>query len=176
MIFPAMMFLLGFLCAGLLALLILPPIIRSANSTASKRRKMPQNILQAEASKDRLRAEFAVSLRKQEHSIEKLKQRAQSYLIEIAERNVKIRTMQKEIEKIADLADRRYRDKKDLRVKLDNLQKPAGAPKTLPPTAPEKENIHRIKPEPVRLPGTTAKKQSGKGALASRMQKLKNLE
>ncbi len=181
MIFPAMMFLLGFLSAGLLALLIFPPVIRRANNAGNKRRKLPQNIQQAEASKDRLRAEFAVSLRKQEHSIEKLKQRAQAYLIEIAERNVKIRSMKKEMQKITDLADRRYKDKKDLRYKLENLQKPETAKKPVTPAATkstphEKDNIRQIKNQPVRLPGTAAAKKTDKGALASRIQKLKNLE
>ena len=104
-----MMFALGFLCAFLLALLIFPPLIRRSSDRRNQpgKKKQLASIKESRAEKDRMRAEYAISLRKQEQTVEILKARAQKQLIEIAERNAEIRDMKREMSEVTALADRR---------------------------------------------------------------------
>ncbi len=188
MIFPAMMFGLGFVAAALLAWLIMPPVIRSMSRNSSKkRRKIPQNLQQALADKDRLRAEFALSLRKSERKIEKLKRRAHEQLVEIAARDVQIGSLKKEMDKITDLADRRYREREKFRQGLEKAQnaKDMQSPPPeheLPGQDPAGDNVHALEPRDIDLSRvsdmsqSTRKEPVPKGSLASRIRKLKSAE
>lgn len=174
-IFPAMMFALGFLCAFLLAMLILPPFIRKAARKASltgprKQRLSPK---QNHAGRDRMRAEYAIAIRKQEQAAEMLRARGQQQLIEIAECNAVIRDMKREMSDITDLADRRYQQKQQLRSQLDkvsraNIPQPVTEPGE--PAAPGKDAQISEGPtaqnsDKPRLPGT--KQHSGSDAKSS---------
>ncbi len=78
-------FALGFLGATFLALMISPMIWRRA-VVLTKRRiesSVPLTLNEIQADKDRLRAEFAMSTRRLERSVEELKQRANEQVIEI---------------------------------------------------------------------------------------------
>ncbi len=121
-----MMFALGFLCALLFAILILPPIIRNSTrkSLQPVNKKQLASLKESRAEKDQMRAEFAISLRKQEQAVETLKARAQKQLIEIAEGNARIRDMKREMSEVTDLADRRYKEQKNLRRQLDGVKRP----------------------------------------------------
>ena len=78
-------FVLGFLSAGLLGLMISPTIWNRA-VVLTKRRiesSVPLTLNEIQADKDQLRAEFAMSTRRLEISIEELKDKAASQVIEI---------------------------------------------------------------------------------------------
>lgn len=144
MIFPVMMFSLGFLCAFLVAILILPPIIRNSarrNSQPGQKIK-PGSLKQARAETDRMRAEYAIAIRKQEQRAEQLMARSQQQLIEIAEAKAALRDLKREMSDITALADRRYQEKAQLQARLGMMQRapgPNGAPKQTdaPVPAPE---------------------------------------
>jgi len=183
MIFPAMMFLLGFVCAALLAWLIVPPLVRSASRNARKKQKIPKGIKQALADKDRLRAEFALSLCKAEHRIEKLKSRAHDQLVEIAARDARIGALKKEMGKITDLADRRFQDREKLRHNLETVKiAKQDQPRPSEADTPAKDNVHALEPRQINLPEVSQTAQSAriepvlKGSLTSRVHKIKNPE
>ena len=78
-------FVLGFLSAGLLALMISPAIWNRA-VVLTKRRiesSVPLTLNEIQADKDQLRAEFAMSTRRLEMSIEELRDKAANQVIEI---------------------------------------------------------------------------------------------
>ena len=78
-------FVLGFLGAGLLALMISPVIWNRAVVLTKKRieSSVPLTLNEIQADKDQLRAEFAMSTRRLEMSIEELREKAASQVIEI---------------------------------------------------------------------------------------------
>lgn len=147
-----------------------------------------------------MRAEYAISLRKQEQTVEILKARAQKQLIEIAERNAEIRDMKREMSEVTALADRRYQEKEQLRSRLsvanrsgkpdrppqiNNTQSANSGTETskVPTTkqTPEPQTSKTAPPGEPRLPGvpgpekksTDSGTQAEKG-LAGRIYKLKN--
>lgn len=78
-------FVLGFLSAGLLALMVSPAIWNRA-VVLTKRRiesSVPLTLNEIQADKDQLRAEFAMSTRRLEMSVEELREKASSQVIEI---------------------------------------------------------------------------------------------
>ena len=81
-------FLLGFLCAALLALMVAPAIWRRAVVLTRKKIEsaVPLTLNEIQADKDQLRAEFAMSTRRLEVSLEQLKERAAEQVIEINRR------------------------------------------------------------------------------------------
>ena len=85
MIQSILFFALGFLCAGLLALLVAPAIWRRAVRLTRKRIEatVPLTLAEIQADKDRLRAEFAVSTRRLEMSLKELRERAAEQVVEI---------------------------------------------------------------------------------------------
>lgn len=118
--FSLMMFALGSLCAFLLAALVIPPFVRRQCREQDRvRRRGPKNLRESRAETDRMRAEYAISLRKQEQAVEAVKARAQKQLIEIAERNADIRDLKREMSELTELADKRYREKEELRRELE---------------------------------------------------------
>ena len=81
----ALYFVLGFLVAGLLALMVSPIIWnRAVELTRQKiESSVPLSINEIQADKDQLRAEFAMSTRRLEMSIDELREKASTQLIEI---------------------------------------------------------------------------------------------
>ena len=147
-----------------------------------------------------MRAEYAISLRKQEQTVEILKARAQKQLIEIAERNAEIRDMKREMSEVTALADRRYQEKEQLRSRLSVVNR-SGRPDqprqinttqsanteteiSRAPTTeqtPQPQTAETAPPGEPRLPGVPGpeKKSTDSGAqtekgLAGRIYKLKN--
>ncbi|MFK5977727.1 MAG: hypothetical protein QM488_02425 [Rhizobiaceae bacterium] len=78
-------FVLGFLSAGLLALMVSPAIWNRAVVLTKKRieSSVPLTLNEIQADKDQLRAEFAMSTRRLEMSVEELRERASVQIIEI---------------------------------------------------------------------------------------------
>jgi chromosome segregation ATPase len=79
-------FVLGFLCAGFLALMIAPAIWRRAVMLTRKRVEgsMPLTLAEIQADKDRIRAEFAMSTRRLEMSVKSLREKSAEQLVEIS--------------------------------------------------------------------------------------------
>lgn len=81
----ALYFILGFLCAALIALMVSPAIWNRA-VTLTKRRiesSVPLTLNEIQADKDQLRAEFAMSTRRLELSVEELREKAARQVIDI---------------------------------------------------------------------------------------------
>lgn len=78
-------FVLGFLSAGLLALMVSPAIWNRAVVLTKKRieSSVPLTLNEIQADKDQLRAEFAMSTRRLEMSVEELREKAAVQIIEI---------------------------------------------------------------------------------------------
>lgn len=78
-------FALGFLAAGFLALMVAPAIWRRAVVLTRRRIEgsVPLTLNEIQADKDQLRAEFAMSTRRLEISVEKLREKAAEQLIDI---------------------------------------------------------------------------------------------
>lgn len=85
MIEPTLFFILGFLCAGFLALMIAPAIWRRAVSLTRRRieASVPLTLNEIQADKDKLRAEFAMSTRRLEMSINGFREKAAGQIAEI---------------------------------------------------------------------------------------------
>lgn len=85
MVQSVLFFVLGFLCAGFLALMIAPAIWRRAVMLTRKRIEgsMPLTLAEIQAEKDRIRAEFAMSTRRLEMSVKALREKSAEQLVEI---------------------------------------------------------------------------------------------
>ncbi|AZO66670.1 hypothetical protein [Mesorhizobium sp. M6A.T.Cr.TU.016.01.1.1] len=85
MVQSVLFFVLGFLCAGFLALMIAPAIWRRAVMLTRKRVEgsMPLTLAEIQAEKDRIRAEFAMSTRRLEMSVKSLREKSAEQLVEI---------------------------------------------------------------------------------------------
>jgi len=83
-----MYFALGLATAGLLALMIAPVLWRrAARLTRAKiEHAVPANLSEIQADKDQLRAEFAMSARRLETTIERLRQKAGQQLVDITQK------------------------------------------------------------------------------------------
>ena len=99
MVEPIMYFGIGFLVAALLALMFFPLVHRRAVRLTVKRLEAatPLTIAEIRADKDQLRAEFAMSTRRLELSVEQLKARATSQLAELGKKTDAINQMKKEL-------------------------------------------------------------------------------
>lgn len=86
MVQSVLFFVLGFLCAGFVALMIAPAIWRRAVMLTRKRVEgsMPLTLAEIQAEKDRIRAEFAMSTRRLEMSVKSLREKAAEQLVEIS--------------------------------------------------------------------------------------------
>jgi DNA repair exonuclease SbcCD ATPase subunit len=78
-------FVLGFLCAGFLTVLVAPAVWRRAVALTRKRIEatIPLTLAEIQADKDRIRAEFAVAVRKLEVEAKSLKERLTAQLVEL---------------------------------------------------------------------------------------------
>jgi hypothetical protein len=90
---------LGFLLGCLLALMLAPPLWNRAVKLTTRRLEatMPMSLIDIQADKDQLRAEFAIELRKVEVALDKAKDRAARELIEANKRRVEIQVLNTEI-------------------------------------------------------------------------------
>src|SRR5436309_14764485 len=99
MIEPIMFFGLGFLAASLLALIIVPFVHNRAVRLTTKRLEAatPLSMAEIQADKDQLRAEFAMSARRLEMSVEQLKAKTTSQLAELGKKSDSINRLKFEL-------------------------------------------------------------------------------
>ena len=90
---------LGFLVASLLALMLAPPLWHRAVRLTTRRIEatMPMSVVDIQADKDQLRAEFAIALRRVEVALEKAKDKAARELVESNKRRVEIVVLKEEL-------------------------------------------------------------------------------
>ncbi len=99
MIEPIMYFGIGFLAAALLCLLFLPAVHNRAVRLTMKRLEasIPLSLAEVRADKDQLRAEFALSTRRLEMTIERLKMETTSKLAELGKKTDAINQLKKDL-------------------------------------------------------------------------------
>lgn len=88
-------FSLGFLCAGFIALLLAPVIQRRAERLTRRRIEatVPLTLNEIQADKDRMRAEFAMTIRRLEMSADSYREKATAQLIEINRKREELRAL-----------------------------------------------------------------------------------
>ena len=114
MIEPVMYFGIGFLVAALLGLLFVPLVHNRAVRLTMRRLEAatPLSIAEIRADKDQLRAEFAMSTRRLEMSVEQMKTKTTSQLAELGKKTDAINQLKKELgEKTATIFALEARDK-----------------------------------------------------------------
>src|SRR5271154_1579585 len=114
MIEPVMYFGIGFLVAALLGLLFIPLVHNRAVRLTMKRLEAatPLSIAEIRADKDQLRAEFAMSTRRLEMSVEKMKTKTTTQLADLGKKTDAIYHLKKELgEKTAAIFALEARDK-----------------------------------------------------------------
>ena len=120
-----MYFALGFLAAGLLALMIMPAVWRRAVRLTRMRIEAATPITMAEfrADKDQLRAEFALSTRRLERNVEALRSRLAEQVVDISRRKSELTQAKAERDEkltiIGELEDREA----ELRTRVLELEK-----------------------------------------------------
>lgn len=128
MIEPIMFFGLGFLAASLLGLIIVPFVHGRAVRLTVRRLEAatPLSMAEIQADKDQLRAEFAMSTRRLEMSVEQLKNKSTSQLADLGKKNDVINRLKIELgEKAATIFALEARDrgiKDQLRATEDELE------------------------------------------------------
>jgi chromosome segregation ATPase len=114
MIETTMYFAIGFLVAALFGLLF-APLLHNRAVRLTKRRldaATPLSIIEVRADKDQLRAQFAMSIRRLEMSIEQMKTKTTMHLVEISKKTDTITELKKELgEKTATISAMEARDK-----------------------------------------------------------------
>ncbi|TKT77394.1 hypothetical protein [Aquamicrobium sp. LC103] len=113
MIQSALLFVLGFLCAGFIAVAVAPAIWRRAVALTRKRveASMPLTLGEIQASKDALRAEYAMTVRRLEISVKDLKEKSARQLAEFNSTHVEMKQLTRERDELAaELAELRARD------------------------------------------------------------------
>jgi chromosome segregation ATPase len=114
MIEPVMYFGIGFLAAALLGLLFIPLVHNRAVRLTMRRLEAatPLSIAEIRADKDQLRAEFAMSTRRLEMSVEQMKSKTTTQLTELGKKTDAINQLKKELgEKTATIFALEARDK-----------------------------------------------------------------
>jgi len=93
---------LGFLLASLIALFLAPPLWRRAVRVTTKKlmQQSPRMIDEGQADRDQMRAEFAISTRKMEVKIERLKEASDTHLIDLSKAEKKTDRLQGKIESL----------------------------------------------------------------------------
>jgi chromosome segregation ATPase len=133
MIEQVMYFGIGFLVAALLGLLFIPLVHNRAVRLTMKRLEAatPLSIAEIRADKDQLRAEFAMSTRRLEMSVEKMKAKTTTQLAELGKKTDAINQLKKELgEKTATIFALEARDKTlrdQLRATEEEFQIKSGA-------------------------------------------------
>jgi chromosome segregation ATPase len=100
MIEAIMFFALGFLAASLIALVLLSAVWHRAVRLTTRRIEgaIPVSMAEIQADKDQLRAEFAMSTRRLETSVEQLKLKTTEQLAEIGRKSETVRLLKAEVE------------------------------------------------------------------------------
>src|SRR6186713_3288898 len=114
MIEPIMFFGIGFLVASLLGLVLVPLVHNRAVRLTMRRLEAatPLSMAEIQADKDQLRAEFAMSTRRLELSVEQMKTRTTSQLAELGKKSDAINRLKAELgEKSATIFALEARDK-----------------------------------------------------------------
>src|SRR6476646_9469053 len=114
MIEPIMYFGIGFLVAALIGLVVVPLVHNRAVRLTMRRLEAapPLPMAEIQADKDQLRAEFAMSTRRLEMSVEQLKTRSTSQLAELGKKGDAINRLKVELgEKTATIFALEARDK-----------------------------------------------------------------
>ena len=114
MIEPVMYFGIGFLVAALLGLLFIPLVHNRAVRLTMRRLEAatPLSVAEIRADKDQLRAEFAMSTRRLEMSVEQMKAKTTGQLAELGKKTDAINQLKKELgEKTAAIFAMELRDK-----------------------------------------------------------------
>src|SRR5712664_2799720 len=114
MIEMIMYFGIGFLCASLLGLVLVPLVHNRATRLTMRRLEAatPLSMAEIQADKDQLRAEFAMSTRRLEMSVEQLKTRSTSQFAELGKKGDAINRLKIELgEKAATIFALEARDK-----------------------------------------------------------------
>lgn len=99
-----MTFALGFLIASLVALVLAAPLWRRAEKVTRKRleKSLPLSAEDIAADKDKLRADFALSTRKLELSLEKLRKKTQTQMTSVHQNNGKLVELKSELKNQTD--------------------------------------------------------------------------
>ena len=124
MIQSVLLFSLGFLCAGFLALMVAPAIWRRAVALTRHRieASVPLTLNEIQADKDRMRAEFAMSTRRLEMSVKSFREKANTQVAEISRNREDLKHLGLQIdEKNAVISDLEARASQ-LRKELDQRQ------------------------------------------------------
>src|SRR4249920_3906605 len=114
MIEPIMFFGIGFLAAALIGLVVVPLVHTRAVRLTMRRLEAaaPLSMAEIQADKDQLRAEFAMSTRRLEMSVEQLKTRSTSQLAELGKKGDAINRLKVELgEKTATIFAMEAREK-----------------------------------------------------------------
>src|SRR6478736_3641567 len=99
MIEPIMFFVIGFLVASLFGLVLIPLVHNRAVRLTMRRLEAatPLSMAEIQADKDQLRAEFAMSTRRLEMSVEQLKAKTTSQLAELGKKSDAINRLKVEL-------------------------------------------------------------------------------
>jgi chromosome segregation ATPase len=114
MIEPIMFFGIGFLVAGLLGLIIVPLVHNRAVRLTARRLEAstPLSMAEIQADKDQLRAEFAMSTRRLEMSVDQMKARTGTQLADLGKKTDAINRLRTDLtEKTASIASLESREK-----------------------------------------------------------------
>jgi chromosome segregation ATPase len=124
MIESIMFFALGFLAASLVALILLSAVWHRAVRLTTKRIEgaIPVSMAEIQADKDQLRAEFAMSTRRLETSVEQLKLKTTEQFAEIGRKNETIRFLKVQAEEKAAQAMALEAQEKTLRERLKTTE------------------------------------------------------
>ncbi|MER8485024.1 hypothetical protein [Mesorhizobium sp. M1322] len=124
MVQSVLFFVLGFLCAGFLALMIAPAIWRRAVMLTRQRVEgsMPLTLAEIQAEKDRIRAEFAMSTRRLEMSVKSLREKSAEQLVEIGRGREALKELALERKDKEQALSELQAKGEDLRQRKDQLQ------------------------------------------------------
>src|SRR6201998_2413499 len=142
---PVMYFGIGFLVAALLGLLFVPLVHNRAVRLTMRRLEAatPLSIAEIRADKDQLRAEFAMSTRRLEMSVEQLKTKTTAQLAELGKKSDAINLLKKELgEKTSVIFAMEARDKthvEQIRASEEELETKTSSLRELERTLSDKE-------------------------------------
>ncbi len=119
-----MFFALGFLSASLVALVLLSAVWHRAVRLTTKRIEgaIPVSMAEIQADKDQLRAEFAMSTRRLETSVEQLKYKTTEQFAELGRKNDTIRKLKTETEEKSARVTALEAQERNLREKLTSTE------------------------------------------------------
>ncbi|PCH46054.1 MAG: hypothetical protein COC23_04885 [Hyphomicrobiales bacterium] len=128
MLESGLFFTLGFLASALLALMVAPVIWRRAVVLTRQRieSSVPLTLNEIQADKDQLRAEFAMSTRRLEVSLEQLKDRAAEQVIEVNRRRDEVLALEEEQSEKTDRISELHGQSEELRAEMRDREEKLG--------------------------------------------------